>query len=428
MYDLAIIGAGWAGYNAAIKAKELGLKVCLIENSQVGGTCLNLGCIPTKTLIQSAKIFSLVKKSANFGVETQGPKADLTKIQERKDKIVQLLRSGMQARLKDIDLLTGTASIISTDEIKAGNQSIKTKNILIATGSRPFELPQLNFDGKTIISSNEALNLKEVPARLLIVGGGVIGCEFASLYSTLGSQVTIAEKMPQLLPGIDSEVAKKIEVILKKKKIAVYTNTDASIFKQSDFDFILVCVGRLPNNESLNLKNTGLVTDKGRIIVDEYLRTNIPNIFAAGDCTGKLMLAHYAAYQGQIAAENIARPQDMKKANNAVVPSCIFSDPEVASVGINEEEAKNKGIEVSVKKFDFLASGMARIIDEAEGFIKTICEAKTGRIMGASIIGPKATELISIFGLAISNDLTAEQMKQAIFAHPSLSESIRESL
>ncbi|MCX5709251.1 MAG: dihydrolipoyl dehydrogenase [Candidatus Omnitrophica bacterium] len=428
MHDLAIIGAGWAGYNAAIKAKELGLKVCLIENSQVGGTCLNLGCIPTKTLIQSAKIFSLVKKSASFGVETQGPKINLAKVQERKDKVVQLLRSGMQAKLKDIDLLTGAAGIISPDKIKVGSQSIETKNILIATGSRPFELAQLKFDSKKIISSNEALNLKAVPARLLIVGGGVIGCEFASLYSTLGSQVTIAEKMPQLLPGIDSEVAKKIEVIFKKKKIAVSTNTDASSFKQSDFDLILVCVGRLPNTESLNLQNIGLKTDKNKVVVDEYLRTSIPNIFAAGDCTGKLMLAHYAAYQGVIAAENIANPQTMKKADNAVVPSCIFSDPEIASVGVNEEEAKNKGIEVSVKKFDFLASGMARIIDEAEGFIKTVCEAKTGRLIGASIIGPKATELISIFGLAISNDLTAEQIKHTIFAHPSLSESIRESL
>ncbi|MCX5710555.1 MAG: FAD-dependent oxidoreductase, partial [Candidatus Omnitrophica bacterium] len=349
-------------------------------------------------------------------------------IQERKDKIVQLLRSGMQAKLKDIDLLTGTASIISHDKIRVGNQDIETRNILIATGSRPFELPQLKFDGKKIISSNEALNLKEVPVKLLIVGGGVIGCEFASLYSNLGSQVTIAEKMPQLLPGIDSEIAKKIEIIFKKKKIAVNTNIDASTLKQSDFDLILVCVGRSPNNESLNLQNIGLKLDKGKIIVDGYLRTNIPNIFAAGDCTGKFMLAHYAAYQGEIVAENIANPQSLKKADNAVVPSCIFSDPEIASVGVNEEEARNKGIKVSVKKFDFLASGMARIIDEAEGFIKTVCESKTGRVIGASIIGSKATELISVFGLAISNNLTAEQVKHTIFAHPSLSESIRESL
>jgi len=426
MYDLAIIGAGWAGYNAAIKAKELGLKTCLIENSQTGGTCLNLGCIPTKTLIQSAKIYSLIKKSANFGVEISEPKFNLQIAQERKAKIIQQLRSGMQGALNGVDFIQGQAKLITKEELECDGKKILAKSIIIATGSRPFELEQFKFDGKKIISSDEALELKEVPKKLLIIGGGVIGCEFASLFHALGSQVTIVEKMPQLLPGLDSEIAKKIELIFKKKKITVNTGAGAEGLNQSDFDLTLVCVGRIPNTKGLNLEGLGVILNQGKVAVNDFLQTNIINIFAAGDCTGKLMLAHYAAYQGEIAAQNAVNPAAMKKADNAVVPSCIFSDPEIACVGLSEDEAKNKGTDIKINKFDFLGSGMARIIDEAEGFIKVISDAKSGCLLGASIIGPKATELISVFGLAISNKLTSEQIKSTIFAHPSLSESIHQ--
>ncbi|MBM3250065.1 MAG: dihydrolipoyl dehydrogenase [Candidatus Omnitrophica bacterium] len=428
MYDLAVIGAGWAGFNAALKAKETGLKACLIEKSKIGGTCLNLGCIPTKTLIQSAKIYSLAKKAQNFGLEPLAPAIDFARVQERREKIIAQLADGIQFMLKGVDLLIGEANIVSNQEIIVSGQSVKTKHILIASGSRPTELSSLKFDGKKILSSDEILNLKELPATLLIVGGGVIGCEFASLFCALGVKVTLAEKMPQLLPSEDKEIAKKLENIFKKKGIKALTNIDAASQDLSAFDLVLVCVGRSPNTDNLGLDKIGLNLERGKILVDGCLRTNIPNIYAAGDCTGGIMLAHYAAYQGEIAAENVAHPDAPKKADNSAIPNCIFTDPEISSVGMSEEKALQNGLQVKVHKFDFLGSGMARILDEAEGFIKVLSNKDTDELLGATIIGPKATELIAVLTLAISCRLKAAQLKETIFAHPTLSESIREAL
>lgn len=412
MYDLSIIGAGWAGFNAALKAKELCLKTCLIERSLIGGTCLNLGCIPTKSLIQSAK----------------GCSVNFTKIQERKENIVAQLRTGMQFMLRGIDIISGSARINSNNEVTAGNEIIESKNILIASGSTPYELNQFKFDGKKFLSSNEILKLTRLPGTLLIVGGGVIGCEFASLFHNLGVKVTIAEKMPHLLPGIDTEVSRRIEAIFKKKGIKVNLNTDASTFNLNDFAIVLICVGRAPNTQGLGLEELGMNLEKGRIIVDDYLRTNIKNIYAAGDCASKIMLAHYAAYQGIITAENIFNPENPKKADNNVIPGCVFTTPEIASVGLSEDEAKIKNIKVKIRKFDFLGLGMARIMDETEGFIKIISDSGTDMILGGSIIGPRATELIAVLTMAITNHLKAAQIKDTIFAHPTLSEVIPEAL
>lgn len=428
-YDLVIIGAGWAGFNAALRAKELGLRVLIIEKGQIGGTCLNRGCIPTKALIQSAKVYSLTKKSPTFGIEVAAtPKVDFAKIQERKDKIIQQLRNNIQFMLKGIDVINASAEIISNKEIKVENKVIKTKSILIACGSKPMELMGLKFDGKKVISSDEILNLKTIPQSLLIIGGGVIGCEFASLFSCLGTKVTVAEKMPHLLPGLDTEVAKRLEAIFKKKGIKVNTNTDAASLDLKEYDLALLCVGRTPATQNLGLEKIGLNLERGKIIVDDYLKTNIADIYAAGDCTGGIMLAHFAAYEGSLAAENIAHPQAPKEMDAQAVPNCIFTDPEIAGVGLSEEDAKNKGTEIKINKFDFLASGMARILDETEGFIKIISDAKTEEVLGASIIGPRATELIGILTLAVSARLKTSQLKNTIFAHPTLSEAIGEAL
>ena len=428
MYDLAIIGAGWAGFNASLKARQSGLKVILIDKSLLGGTCLNLGCIPTKTLIQSAKVFSLVKKSSDFGINVPIPAVDFLKIQERKDKIIQQLRTGMQQMLKGIDYLPGEARLVSNQEIRVSEKTISAKNILISTGSRPYELPQFKFDGKKILSSNEIISLKEIPGSLLIIGGGVIGCEFASLFSQLGTKVTIVEKMPQLLPGEDREIAKKIETIFKKKGIKVNTNTDALAFNTADFDLTLVCVGRKPQTESLGLEDLGVNLDKGRIIVDDYLNTNISNIYAAGDCCAKIMLAHFAAYQGVRVAFNLAYPDKRQVLTAHSIPSCIFTDPEIASIGLNEDKALSLGQDIAIHRFDFLASGMARILGETEGFIKIISDNKTGVVLGAAIIGPRATELIGILTLAIERRLNIKDLQETVFAHPTLSESITEAL
>ena len=428
MYDLAIIGAGWAGFNAALEAKKLGLNAVLIDKSEIGGTCLNLGCIPTKTLIQSAKICSLIKKSSSFGVNAPQPSLDFLKVLERKEKIIQQLKSGMKSMLTGVEFISGEAEIVSAREIKISGKLIQAKNILIATGSKPYELPQFKFDSKKILSSNEMLFLKDIPASLLIIGGGVIGCEFASLFSILGSKVAIAEKMPQLLPGEDKEIARKIETQFKKKGIKVNTNTDAQVFSLSDFDIVLVCVGRSPQTQNLGLENIGVGLEKGRVIVDGFLRTSINNIYAAGDCASKIMLAHFASYQGILAVNNLANPDNPKALQSNCVPGCIFSDPEIASVGLNEDRAVAAGTDIDIHKFDFLGSGMARIMDETDGFVKIISEKKSGIVIGASIIGPKATELIGIFTLAVKNSLTVKNLRDTIFAHPTLSESVTEAL
>jgi len=427
-YDLAVIGSGWAGFNAALRAKAHGLKVALIEKQHLGGTCLNRGCIPTKTLLQSAKIYTLTKKSKTFGIETTNPQVNFSEIQARKNKIIQQLRQGMGLMLKGIDFISAEARILSNNTLEIGERQVNTKFMLIATGSKPLELKDIKFDGRKIISSNEILNLKEIPRSLLIIGGGVIGCEFASLFSALGCLVSIVELMPQLLPGIDKEIAKKLETVFKKKGIKVATNTDAKNLDPSHNDLVLLCVGRTPVTEDFGLDKLGIKLEKSRITVDEHLKTSISNIYAAGDCASKTMLAHFAAYQGCIAAENIADPSHLKNSDDSNIPNCIFTDPEIGSVGLTEEEAKGKNIDIRVHKFDFLGLGMARILDETEGFIKTISDKKTGEILGASIIGARATELIGILTLAIQSHLKVSQVADTILAHPTLSEGITSAL
>lgn len=429
MYDLIVIGAGWAGFNAALTAKKLGLKTCLIDQSEIGGTCLNRGCIPAKSLLQSAKIYALSKKSAAFGIENSNTRIDFSRIQQRKQGVIEGLRRGMQSMLKGVDFVGGRAEILSPGQVRAADKVLETKYILIACGSLPAQLPGFKFDGGKIISSDDALNLASLPKSILIVGGGVIGCEFAGLFSTLGASVEIAEKMPLLLPGVDNEIARKLELAYKKRSVKVNTNCDASSIDLNKFDTVLVCVGRSCASNNLGLEKIGLKTERGRIVVDECLKTNIDNIYAAGDVTGKVMLAHFAAYQGIIAGQNIFNSGSPGiKADNPFIPNCIFSDPEIAGVGLDEEAAKARGYDPRTHKFDFLGSGMARIIEETEGFVKIISDKKTGIILGASIIGPKATELIAGLAIAASNKLTVSQVRNTIFGHPTLSETIGEAL
>lgn len=425
-YNLIVIGAGWAGLNAALKARELGQKVLLIDKGLIGGTCLNQGCVPTKALIQCAKAAGLAKKSCQFGVDIQDIRINFPKIQLRKNEIIKQLADGLKIKLKGIDFINIQARIISPKEVRAGESCIKTENIIIATGSAPLEIPGLGFDGQKVISSDDLLNIQEIPQSLLIVGGGVIGCEFASLFSSLGSTVTIAEKMPSLLPAEDSEVSKKLEQSFKKRGIKVHTNADAKTFDILAYEKVLLCVGRKPDTQGLAAQDPGLRLEKGKVLVNEYLQTNIASIFAAGDCTGKIMLAHYAAYQGEIAAYNSAHPDNMQPADNANIPNCIYTDPEIASVGLKEEEAKAK-YDICLHKFDFMGSGMARIINETEGFIKAVSDKKSGKILGAAIIGPRATELISVFTLAIQSGLKVSDLRATVFAHPTISESIADA-
>ncbi|MFH1338842.1 MAG: dihydrolipoyl dehydrogenase [Candidatus Omnitrophota bacterium] len=431
-YDLAVIGAGWAGFNAALKAKKHGLNVVLIEKEKIGGTCLNRGCIPAKALIQSAKVYSLCQKSAKFGIEIAGSKINFPEVQKRKEAIVGQLGKGIEFMLRDIPLLKGEARFISNEELSVGGDKIKAKHIIIASGSKPLQLPDVKFDGKKIVSSNDVLNLSRIPESLLIIGGGVIGCEFASLFSALGADVTIVELMQHILPQEDNEIAKRLEGIFRKRGIKIYVNTNVKSMDLEEFSLALQCVGRAPELESLDLKKTGILTQKfklssEKIVTDEHMNTNIPNIFAAGDCAGGKQLAHAAAHQGRIAVENIIHPGRARQIESRLIPNCIFTAPEVASVGITEQEAGENGIEPKINKFDFLGSGMARIMDEAEGFIKVVSDKNTGGILGGSIIGPKATELIAIMTVAVQSQLKLSQLREIVFAHPTLSESIHEA-
>ncbi|MFA5099306.1 MAG: dihydrolipoyl dehydrogenase [Candidatus Omnitrophota bacterium] len=431
MYDLIVIGAGWAGYNACMKAKARGLKTALIERSEIGGTCLNRGCIPTKSLIRSAKVFSLAKKSSQFGVFIQNsPQIIFAQAQERKNKTVAQLRSGMEFSLKGIDIISGNARITGPDCVSVSGTDYRTKWILVATGSIPAEIKDLPFDGQTILSSDHLLALPEVPQSLLVVGGGVIGCEFAGLYTALGTKVTLVELLPQLLCGMDADIAQKMEVSFKKKGVRVQTGCDIKTVDLNAFDKVLVCVGRKPAASGLGLEEAGVTFNtNGSCAINDYLATNIPSIYAAGDCTGQFMLAHYAAYQGRKAVDSMLTDiSAMRSQPEALVPGCIFTDPEIASVGLTEARAKQQNIEIKIYKADFLGSAMARILDETAGYVKIIADTASGRIAGASIIGPKATELISALTVAIQAGMTVDQLRDTILPHPTLSEMITEAL
>ncbi len=431
-YDLVVIGAGWAGYNAAILAKELGLNVCLIEERKIGGVCLNSGCIPTKILVNSTKLLSQFERSSEFGFEIEGIvsyRLNLKRIKERKERIIERLQNGIFSEIKrrGIDFIQGRAEIINPNRIKVDSKDIDTKYILVATGSRPKELKDIRFDHKKILDSDDILELEEIPKSLLIIGGGVIGCEFAVIFKKLGADVTLVEMMSQLLPAEDKEIAKKLELSFKKRRIKLFLQKDVSEFNLDEFEKILVCVGRTPNVESLGLEEIGVRIEQNRIYTDDYLKTTIPNIYSAGDCIGGYLLAGVASYEGKLAVENILN-KDIKRVSYLGVPNCIFTEPEIGSVGLTEEKAKEKDFEIKISKFDFLASGAAHIQAETEGFIKIISDRNTDLILGAHIIGSKATEIINTLALGIRLKIKTHQLKDLIFGHPTFSEAVLEAI
>ena len=430
MYDIIVIGAGWAGFSACMEAKARGLKVALIERGAIGGTCLNRGCIPTKSLLHSAKIFLLTKKSAQPGIPFQtSPQVIYSQAQLRKDKLLSQLRGGMEFSLKGVDVIHGDARVAGPDCVSVAGRDYRTKWILVAAGSIPIEIKDLPFDGKTILSSDHLLELSEIPQTLLVVGGGVIGCEFAGLYAALGTKVTVVELMPQLLPGMDADIAQKLEMSFKKKGIRVQTGCDVKTLDRGAFEKVLVCVGRRPAAGGLGLEELGVTVNKnGSCNINNDQSTGIPSIFAAGDCTGKFMFAHYAAYQGRRAVKAMGNVKDETGQPETLVPGCIFTDPEISGVGLTEAQAQQRNMQVKVYRSDFLGSGMARILDETDGYVKIIADTASGKLCGASIIGPKATELISTITVAIRAGMTVDELRNTILPHPTLSEMITDAL
>ncbi|QEK11373.1 dihydrolipoyl dehydrogenase [Crassaminicella thermophila] len=450
--DITIIGGGPGGYVAAIAAAKLGAKVVLVEKEKLGGTCLNWGCIPTKSLVRSAEVYKNLKEADTYGLSAENISVNMKKIVERKNNIVNQLVQGISYLLEKnhVTVINGMGEILDHETVSVKNKkieaTIKSKNIIIATGSTSSSLPIPGIDLENVITSKEALDLNTLPDKLAIVGGGVIGMEFAFIYANLGVDVSVIEFLDNILASLDDDVCTEISQIAKDMGIKLYTSSKlASIIESEDgecivsfhkdnklkfitADKVLMAVGRKPVFEGIDIEKLGieLTENKKGIKVNEKLQTNIPNIYAIGDVTNKIQLAHVASHQGIVAVKNILG-KDLQM-DYTVIPSAIFTDPEIAMVGIGEKMAHEKGIEIEVGKFPFAANGKALTLGENKGFVKIIKEKSTNKVIGATIIGPHATDLIAEIALAIKNELTIEQIAETIHAHPTTAESIHEAV
>lgn len=445
---LAIIGAGPGGYVSAIKASQLGAEVTIIEDTEVGGTCLNRGCIPTKALLASSEAFQKAKEIEDFGIELKGQLLpNLKKIIERKNKIVSTQVKGIRGLFKSygINLIEGKGILKSPDEIEVLKKDgstlmVEAEKIIIATGSRPAQIPVFPFDGKRILSSDDALNLTEIPKSLIIVGAGVIGCEFACIFIALGVEVTMVEMLPRAVATEDIEISELLERELKKKKIKLMTNVSvekviekedgihATLSNGSELsaEKILVSIGRALNTDRIGIEAVGIKKGtKGEITVNERMETNIKGIYAIGDVTGRMLLAHVASKGGIVSAMNACGREAC--IDYSTVPAAIFTSPEIASVGLREFQAIEKGIKVITGHFPFRALGKAHAMGEISGIIKIIADRDTDRILGGHIIGPHASDLIHEITLAIKAGLRVKDISDTIHAHPTLSEGIMEA-
>lgn len=451
-YDVVIIGGGTGGYVSAIRASQLGLKTAVVEKGKLGGTCLHAGCIPSKALLRSAEVFANAKNGEKFGVIAPEVSLDFRKVQARKEEITDRLFKGVQHLLKKgkIDVYEGKGRILGAGHVSVqlNNEDPETilncKNILIATGSRPRTLPGLEADGKYVMTSDEALQMEELPSSILIVGGGVIGIEWASMLVDFGLEVTVIEYADRILPTEDKEISKEEQRLMKKKGVKIVTGAKVlpetlekgegvSIKAEQkgkevpySADKLLVSVGRLANLEGFGLENTIVEVDRGVIRTNEFYQTSESNIYAIGDVIGGLQLAHVASHEGIIAVEHMAgeKPAPL---DYTLVSKCIYSSPEVASVGLTEDEAVAKGYQVKTGKFPFRAIGKALVFGEADGFVKLVVDQESNKLLGAHMIGPHVTDMITELGLAQVLNATSMEIAHTIHPHPTLAEAIGEA-
>ncbi|QIW80576.1 dihydrolipoyl dehydrogenase [Bacillus tequilensis] len=459
-YDVVILGGGTGGYVAAIRAAQLGLKTAVVEKENLGGTCLHKGCIPSKALLRSAEVYRTAREADQFGVETAGVSLNFEKVQQRKQAVVDKLAAGVSHLMKKgkIDVYNGYGRILGpsifsplpgTISVERGNgeenDMLIPKQVIIATGSRPKMLPGLEADGEHVMTSDEALQMEKLPKSIIIVGGGVIGIEWASMLHDFGVKVTVIEYADRILPTEDQDISKEMESLLKKKGIQFVTGAkvlpdtmtktpdDISIQAEKAGETVtysaekmLVSIGRQANIEGIGIENTDIVTENGVISVNESCQTKESHIYAIGDVIGGLQLAHVASHEGIIAVEHFAglNPHPLEP---ALVPKCIYSSPEAASVGLTEEEAKANGHNVKIGKFPFMAIGKALVYGESDGFVKIVADRDTDDILGVHMIGPHVTDMISEAGLAKVLDATPWEIGQTIHPHPTLSEAIGEA-
>ena len=439
---VVVIGGGPGGYPAAIRAAQMGAQVTLIENNELGGTCLNRGCIPTKALLHSANLFHQTKNAASSGIITAKVKLDFLKVMEHKGGVVKSLVGGLGSILKSngITVVKGTGAFANAQTVRIveTNEEIRADRIIIATGSVPVRLPIKGADLPGVITSDEALSLTKLPKSILIIGGGVIGIEFAQIFNRMGTHVTVVEMLPQIIPAEDSEIVAKLKAMLVKEGIAIHTDTTVKEIKgkgdkktvsfgdkEEVVDMVLLAVGRAPFTEGLGADTIGLQMEKGTIAVNEYLETNVPGVYAIGDVIGNYMLAHVATSEGEHAAQNALG--NLKAMDYKAVPRALYTSPELGSVGLTEKEAKEKYGQIKVGKFPLAASGKALILGEKGGMVKVVAEPKYGEVVGVHILGPHATDLIAEAVLGLHLEAALEEFAHTIHAHPTLSESIMEA-
>ena len=446
---LTIIGSGPGGYVAAIRAAQKGAQVTVVESAEVGGTCLNLGCIPTKTLVASAEALAHARRAEEYGLEIAGTVSyNLAKIRGRKDKVVSTQVKGIRALFKSwgVTLMEGRGSLLSPDVVRVvlrdgTTMDVKSDKVIIATGSRPAMLPGFPFDGQSVITSDDAVQFAKVPKSLLIVGAGVIGSEFAFLYRTFGADVTMVELLPRALSTEDEEMSEIIEREMKKAKIRLITNTKVTeVAKGGDgtltvklsngqetvVEMILVSIGRALNSENIGLQDIGVATGKRReIIVNEKMETNLEGIYAIGDVTGKIMLAHVASHQGLVAVENLMGGD--AKMDYAVIPAGTFTMPEIGSVGMKEKEAVEQGRKIRVGRFSYRTLAKSHAMGEIAGMVKVVADETSDRVLGVHICGAHATDLVHEGALAIQMGATAAELGNMVHAHPTLAEGVMEA-
>ena len=443
-YDVLVLGGGPGGYTAAIRANQYGLKTAIIEKDKLGGTCLNRGCIPTKSILASTDILAKIKKSEDFGITVENVKVNIERIIDRKQEIVDSLVGGLDKifKLRKIEVLNNFGKITGNNEITLDNgEKLIAKNIILATGSEPLILPFFNIDHKNVITSDDALEMKEIPEKLLVIGGGVVGCEFAGIYNELGSEVTIVEMLKNLVPTEDAQVSRTLQTSFKKKgvtlklktkveKIEIIEDEKIKIFfsdgSEEIYTKILAAGGRSINTRGNGIDELDLkLTDGNFIDINEKMQTSIDNIYAIGDITGKFMLAHVAATQGLVAIANIAGK--VKKIDYDSIPSAIFTNPEIASVGAREQELKENGIVYKTGRFSFAANGKAKGLGETDGFVKVLTDESGEKLLGAHIVGPHASDLLQELVLIKSNGLSLHKLIDAVHPHPTLCESVLEA-
>ncbi len=448
-YDLVVIGGGPAGYAAAIRAGQLGKKVACVESERAGGTCLNWGCIPTKALLKSAELYQKFKKAEDYGLSAKEVSFDFEKIMGRSRTVSGQMAKGIEFLFKKnkVDYVVGhgqvsAAGMVSITEGKDKGKFLRTKNVLLATGCKMRRIPDLEYDGERVMTSREALANTKLPKSIVIVGAGAIGVEFAYFYNALGAKVTLVEMLPQVLPVEDSEVAQLLHKSFEKQGIEVHVDTKCENFQigkksvkldlvagdkktELEAEVLLSAIGVTPNLEGALAANLKPELDRGYLKVGDDYQTSVKGVYAAGDIIGPPWLAHVATYEGINAVNGMFG--DSKAKRVTIFPGCTYCQPQVASIGLTEEAAKEKKIDYKVGKFPFVASGKAVASNESDGFVKVIADAKTGEIHGAHIVGSEATELIAEYGLAIGMEATVEEIHHTIHAHPTLSEAVMEA-